>query len=66
MSSSGAALRVTGPGTDVFVAGGEATDVATFAGQGGDDTLHTNVAVTNPAKAAFDGGPGSYFILTRQ
>jgi Ca2+-binding RTX toxin-like protein len=59
VSSSGIALRGQGPGTNVFVRGGVAADVATFAGLGGDDTLQTDTTVTNPAKAAFDGGPGT-------
>src|SRR5262249_41351076 len=59
ISSSGDALRVQGPGTNVFVTGGEAADVATFAGGNGDDTLQTDTTVTNAAKAAFDGGPGT-------
>ena len=57
-STSDGKLRVTGPGTDVFVAGGEPADVATFAGQDGDDTLETGVDTVNTAKAGFDGGAG--------
>src|SRR5206468_3834265 len=48
----------TDPGADVLVTGGEPADTVTFAGQGGDDTLDTGVGVSNPAKAAFDGGAG--------
>jgi Ca2+-binding RTX toxin-like protein len=59
VSSSGAALRVQGPGSNVFTTGDEAGDTVTFAGLGGDDTLHGNSTMTNTARAAFDGGPGT-------